>query len=129
MKILTSATFERHEIEHEEEYRFIFFGPVTKPAWTESFYLFKDSAKGHPDVCFRMKIPEAEEFQRLQETKPVPVDRAGRICIYGFQGFFVKCEAEEETIEMVRGLVLERQEREARRLERLREKGARQGIA
>lgn len=124
MKILTSATFERHEIEHEEEYRFIFFGPVTKPAWTESFYLFKDSAKKYPDVCFRMSIPEAEEFRQLQENKPVPVYRAGRICIYGFQGFFVKCEAEEETVNMVRGLVLERRERVAKRLERLRKRGS-----
>ena len=45
MKILSSASFEDHEHIDEEELMFIFFGPVTKPAKKEKYYLFTDSQK------------------------------------------------------------------------------------
>jgi hypothetical protein len=124
MKILTSATFERYDIEHEEERMFIFFGPITRQAFTESYYLFKDSAKRYPDVIVRFEIPEGETFLQLQAENPVLIHEAGLIRIYGFKGLFVRCGTPEESVEMVRGIVWEKEEREAKRLERLRKRGS-----
>ena len=123
MKILSSASFEYFERQHDEELRFIFFGPVSKKAWVERWYFFRDSKKRYPDICRQFSEHEGKLLADRQEIEPVLIWEAGFKRIYWFKCVFVKCENENETIDVVRGLVLEKGEREARRIERLRMKG------
>lgn len=124
MRILNSASFEYHENIQEEELMFIFFGPVTKPAKKEKYYLFKDSQKKYSDIIHRITVYEGNKLKEQQKERPTLVYADTYQRIYWFKDVFVRCTGENESVDVVRGLILEKEEREANRLKRLRERGA-----
>jgi hypothetical protein len=103
---------------------FIFFGPVTKPAKKEKYYLFKNSQKRHPDIIHRITVYEGNKLKEQQKERPNLVYADTYQRIYWFKDVFVRCTGENESVDVVRGLILEKEEREANRLKRLRERGA-----
>jgi hypothetical protein len=123
MKILSSASFEYHEHVQEEELMFIFFGPVTKPAKKEKYYLFTDSQKRYPDIIHRITVYEGNKLKEQQKEQPALVYADKFQYIFWFKDHFVRCTKDELDMTVVRGLVLDKVDRGAKRIERLRRRG------
>jgi len=121
MKTLPKARFIRQRKEHPEVLQFIFFGPVVKERWVEEWYDFNSLAPSY--FLTKFSYEEGEKMKAQQQLSPVIVYSSNDRKIYWFKDTFVHCTEPDEDETVVKGLILDQEERRTKRLEKLRKKG------
>ena len=121
MKTLPKARFYRVHHEKPRVLQFVVFGPVVKERQIERWYVFNESQ--NPQIINKFSVEEGEKMKDQQKVEPVVVHSSALEKIFWFKDVFVLCTSPDEDQAVVKGFVIDQEERRAKRLEKLRKKG------